>query len=206
MRGDPFLFAIFDNPVWFLQYAIVIVVSICLHELGHGFAAIYLGDDTPIRSGHMTWNPVVHMGVPSLIFLIMTGMAWGAMPVTPSRLRSSFGHAIVSAAGPFTNFALAISCSFFVNILLLLPRTGLISGLAEFFGLAAYINIILGLFNLIPVPPLDGFHVFKRFIPELGSIEGIPYGFIALYILFFTGAASGLSYVAAGIVRFLINA
>ena len=206
MRGDPFLFAIFDNPVWFVQYAIIIVVSICLHELGHGFAAIYLGDDTPIRSGHMTWNPVIHMGIPSLIFLIMTGMAWGAMPVTPSRLRSSFGHAIVSAAGPFTNFALAISSSFVVNMLLLIPRTEIIIGPVEFFWLASYINIILGLFNLIPVPPLDGFHVMKRFIPELGSIEGTPYGFIALYILFFTGAASGLSYVAVEIVHLLVNA
>ncbi|MEL7084464.1 MAG: site-2 protease family protein [Cyanobacteria bacterium J06597_1] len=206
MRGDPFIFTLLDDPTRFLQYIVIIVVSICLHELGHGFAAIYLGDDTPIRSGHMTWNPIVHMGVPSLIFLIMTGMAWGSMPVTPSRFRSSYGNAIVSAAGPFTNFALAISCAFVVNLLLLLSRTAIVVGLANFFWLAAYINIILGLFNLIPVPPLDGFQVFKRFIPELGSIEGTPYGFVALYILFFTGAASGLSLVAAAVVRFLVNA
>ncbi|MGK7910993.1 MAG: site-2 protease family protein [Synechococcus sp.] len=206
MRGEPFLFQVFDNPIWFLQYAIVIVISICLHELGHGFAAIYLGDDTPIRSGHMTWNPVVHMGVPSLIFLMVTGMAWGAMPVTPSRLHSSFGDAIVSAAGPFTNFALAITSTFVVNLLLLLPRGEFVVGLANFFLLAVYVNITLGLFNLIPVPPLDGFRVFKRFIPKFGSIEGTPYGFIALYVLFFSGFSGVLWKASDAILQFLVNA
>ena len=204
MRGEPFLFTLFDDPSRFVQYIAIIVVSICLHELGHGFAAIYLGDKTPIQSGHMTWNPVVHMGVPSLIFLALAGIAWGSMPVTPSRLRSSYGEAIVSVAGPCTNFALAIASSLFVNLILLFPRPDLI-GVANFFWLAAYINVFLGLFNLIPIPPLDGFNVFKRFVPQLGKINP-RYGFMALYLIFLTGASRGLAHVAAEIVGFLVNA
>lgn len=203
MRGDPFLFTLFDDPSRFFQYIAIIVVSICLHELGHGYAAIYLGDDTPTRSGHMTWNPIIHMGVPSLIFLAFAGIAWGSMPVTPSRLRSSYGEAVVSIAGPCTNFALAIISCFIVNLILLAARPELL-GPANFFFLAAYINVFLGLFNLIPIPPLDGFHVFKRFIPELNKIDP-RYGFIVLYLIFYAGLSRGLAFVSSEIVNFFVN-
>lgn len=61
--------------------------SIVIHELAHGFAAISQGDRTPISQGHITLNPVVHMGWPSLIFLVIAGIAWGQMPVNPSKFR-----------------------------------------------------------------------------------------------------------------------
>ena len=64
-----------------------VIFSICLHELGHGVAAIWEGDDTPIRTGHMTWNPLVHMGGMSLLIFALVGFAWGLMPVNPGNFR-----------------------------------------------------------------------------------------------------------------------
>ena len=201
-----FLFQLFENPVFFLTWVVVIVISICLHELGHGYAAIYEGDDTPVRRGHMTWNPMVHLGPPSIVFLLMTGMAWGAMPVTPSKFRSRFGGAMVAFAGPLTNFAIAVVCTFTIDVLLMLFPLESVLPVLNFLGYAAQINIVLGLFNLIPVPPLDGFVVAKHFFPDLRKVEGTPLGKYAIFILFFTGASRWLWWISERAIVYLINA
>lgn len=70
-----FLSTLFGDPIYFLRAITIIVISICLHELAHGLAAISQGDNTPIKTGHMTLNPIVHMGWYSLIFMIISGFA-----------------------------------------------------------------------------------------------------------------------------------
>ena len=65
-----------------------VIASITLHELAHGWAAIFQGDDTPLVTGHMTANPVVHMGIPSIFIFLLLGIAWGAMPINPYKLRN----------------------------------------------------------------------------------------------------------------------
>ena len=82
-----------QNPMLLCSWVFWVILSICLHELGHGYAAIKCGDDTPRLSGHMTLNPIVHMGVPSLVMFAIVGIAWGMMPVDPSRFRRSILHA-----------------------------------------------------------------------------------------------------------------
>jgi hypothetical protein len=84
-----------------------VIGSIVLHELAHGWAAIRLGDTTPRDLGHMTWNPLVHMGGFSLVVFAVIGIAWGMMPVDPSRLRGRYGDALVALAGPAMNIVLA---------------------------------------------------------------------------------------------------
>ncbi|MBT5381502.1 MAG: site-2 protease family protein, partial [Phycisphaerae bacterium] len=85
-----------------------VLLSITLHELAHGWAAIWEGDKTPIETGHMSANPVVHMGRFSLIVFALIGFAWGLMPVRPWRFRHGrLGEAIVAIAGPAMNLALA---------------------------------------------------------------------------------------------------
>jgi len=96
------------DPARLLSWAVWVIGSICLHELAHGWAAIKQGDDTPIMTGHMTWNPLVHMGKFSLIMFAVVGIAWGSMPVSPHRLRGRHAEAIVAFAGPAMNIALAI--------------------------------------------------------------------------------------------------
>ena len=95
------------GPAFVIAWAFWIIFSICLHELSHGWAAIALGDRTPIESGHMTFNPLVHMGGMSLVAFALIGIAWGAMPINPARLRGRYAEALVALAGPAMNLVLA---------------------------------------------------------------------------------------------------
>src|SRR5579862_344316 len=97
-----------QDPQYFWAMIIAVVVSICLHELAHGIVAIWLGDRTPIELGRITLNPLVHMGLPSLIVLLISGIAWGAMPVNERRLRGKYAPALVAAAGPAMNVLIAV--------------------------------------------------------------------------------------------------
>lgn len=197
-----FLFSIFTDPIYFIQYIAIIVVSITLHELGHGIAAISQGDNTPKEAGHMTLDPVVHLGVPSLIILALFGMAWGKMPVRPSRFKDgSTGNIIVSAAGPMTNFAIAALCIAIIHLLLFLSV--LPYGVVSFLILAAVINVGLGLFNMLPIPPLDGFTVFSEFFPSLKPVEKHPAAPAIFFVLFFTGSFSAIWIGASFIVMWL---
>ena len=83
-----FLYMAKIDPFTYVSWVVTVVVSVVLHELGHGVAALRQGDDTPRTSGHMTLNPLVHMGGLSLFLLFVIGIAWGMMPVNPSRFRS----------------------------------------------------------------------------------------------------------------------
>lgn len=195
---------LFTDPIFFFRIVIIVIFSICLHELGHGIAAIYQGDDTPITRGHMNLNPIVHLGVPSLIFLVLIGIAWGAMPVNPNKFKDpKWGNVMVSAAGPATNFILAI-----VAILLIRLSVGNFLGdliSLDFFSLIALYNFALGMFNLLPVPPLDGFHVASEFFPGMKSIAHSQAASALLMILFITGAGSVFFTLASIMVRFLIT-
>ncbi len=178
-----FLETVFQNPVLFFRIILVLIVSITLHELAHGWAAIGQGDDTPQKEGHITLNPVVHLGVPSLIFLCIAGIAWGQMPVDPRNFRHpKWSNVIVSAAGPLMNLAIALFC---VVLLKLSDETFLRQVLSsQFLYIAALYNFVLMLFNFLPIPPLDGFHVASEFFPSLKPLQGSPWGYAILMILF----------------------
>jgi len=192
-----FIHTLFENPIFYLRVVAIVIISISLHELAHGWAALSQGDNTPETSGHMTLNPVVHMGVGSIIFLCLAGISWGQMPVNPSKFRSAkWGNIWVSAAGPLMNVAIAASAIIIINILLSAPS--ILSRLAsvEFWYLAARLNLVLFLFNLLPVPPLDGFRVFSELFPGLKPLENSPFGLIALIIIFTSKVGVGLFAIA----------
>ena len=131
------------HPIRYFQLIVVIILSICLHELAHGVAALSQGDDTPRQTGHMTLNPFVHMGWESIIFLCIGGIAWGAMPVNSAKFRSrQWGDILVSAAGPACNLVLGF---IFVGFLAIAMRVEFLS--VEFFRLGAQTNFVLCLFN-----------------------------------------------------------
>ncbi|HLP87718.1 MAG TPA: site-2 protease family protein [Nostocaceae cyanobacterium] len=158
-------------------------MSICIHELAHGFAALNQGDDTPQKTGHITLNPVVHMGWQSIIFLCLAGISWGQMPVNPSNFRHpKFSNILVSVAGPLSNLVLSL---LFLSIIKLVTWTQFSQVISlDFLYLAASINLRLMLFNMLPIPPLDGFHVFSEFFPGLKKLEGTQFGLFALMLLF----------------------
>jgi Zn-dependent protease len=189
-----FITYLFNDPLYFFRYVVIIVISIVLHELAHGFAAISQGDDTPETEGHITLDPVVHMGVPSLIMLMFIGMSWGQMPVNPSKFRHRWSDAFVAAAGPLSNLAIAfIACA-----IIAVAKTRDLNGLSpEFFTMMAFINVFLFLFNLLPVPPLDGFTVISDLFPSLKPIRNTQIGLFMIVILFAVPAiGQGLSKLA----------
>jgi Zn-dependent protease len=176
-----FITYLFNDPLYFFRYVVIIVISIVLHELAHGFAALSQGDNTPETEGHITLDPVVHMGVPSLIMLMFIGMSWGQMPVNPSNFRHRWSDAFVAAAGPLSNLAIA----FIACVIIAVAKTRDLAALSpEFFTMMAFINVFLFLFNLLPVPPLDGFTVISDIFPSLKPIRNTQVGLFMIVVLF----------------------
>ena len=136
-----------------------VIFSICLHELAHGWAAIWQGDRTPRETGHMTMNPVVHMGGASLVVFALAGIAWGLMPTDPSRYRwGRRGRIVVAAAGPLMNLLIAlVALLLLVGYMHLGPTdTPVGARVMNFLYMGGMLNMVLLLFNLMPIPPLDG--------------------------------------------------
>src|ERR1700733_7916099 len=194
-----FINELHENPRFFCAWCITVIVSICIHELSHGIVAIWRGDRTPIETGHMTVNPVVHMGLMSLVLLLMAGIAWGAMPVDPRRMRGRYAPALVALAGPLSNVVMATLA---LTVYGLLPPKDPadpppLQFLLWTFGV---VNIALALFNMLPVPPLDGSRVLANLIPEFGQLLvalRAGGGIMIIFILVFMFAGN-LIFPAAG--------
>jgi Zn-dependent protease len=196
-----FIQTLITEPIHFFRIVAIVIFSITLHELAHGWAAMSQGDNTPQQTGHLTLNPVVHMGKESLIFLCLMGIAWGQMPVNPSKFRSGkLGNILVSAAGPLSNLALGILFIVLLKLFFNPSLSGLLS--VEFLYLAARINLTLFLFNLLPIPPLDGFHVFSEIFPQLKPLQYSQFGLFAMMLLFIIpGFGIGLGSIADLFIR-----
>jgi Zn-dependent protease len=189
-----------DDPLSYLRLIVIMILSICLHELAHGIVAISQGDRTPSKTGHITLNPLVHMGVESIVVLCLFGIAWGEMPIDPKQFRSrQWSDVLVSAAGPLSNLILG-----FISIGLMRIAGDFQFLSREFFFLAALVNFNLFLFNCLPIPPLDGFHIFSKFFPSLKKLQGTNFGSFALILIMFSGLGSGLSMISESIVHYLL--
>jgi Zn-dependent protease len=166
------------NPQFYFAVVLVVVISICLHELAHGFTAIALGDPTPEETGHITMNPLVHMGPISLVMLALVGISWGAMPVDPTRLRGRYAEAIVAGAGPFTNLLLAFIGMTALGLWLRFGSVNLDNHMVEnaflLLRVMGIFNLVLFALNLIPVPPLDGSRIVANFSPAYRNLVSNP--------------------------------
>jgi len=182
------------NPVFYISAVVGLILSITLHELAHGWAAIYKGDDTPRVLGHMTPDPVTHMGPMGLIAVCLMGIGWGAMPINPSRMRGKYAEAFVAFAGPLMNLLLAAigltSLALWQNAVPYANLSTFQTNLRDALWYFGYINIGLFIFNLIPVPPLDGSRILANFSyrydrwlmdnPQLGAF--MFFGVFAIFI------------------------
>lgn len=162
-----FIESLQTDPAYYFTAVITLIFSIVLHELAHGWVAMWQGDDTPRVLGHLTPNPITHMGGLGFVAVFVLGMGWGAMPVNPSRFRSRYGDAMVSVAGPLMNLLLClIGLTAFALWGRHIPQTGIdpfrenMANACLVFGM---FNMVLVLLNLIPVPPLDGSSVLADF-------------------------------------------
>ena len=190
-----------SEPALLVSWIVWVIGSIVLHELAHGWAAIRVGDRTPIETGHMTWNPLVHMGGFSLIVFAVVGIAWGMMPVNPSRMRGRHAEALVALAGPMMNLALAVG-ALALGLVWVGVAGGhwipgvradepLYSNMQIFFRAGVFLNVLLMVFNLMPIPPLDGSRIVAHYSPEyrrfFESENGQWVGMGLFVLLFFFG-------------------
>lgn len=180
------------RTVELISWIFWVILSIVLHELSHGWAALWQGDDTPRRLGHMTINPIVHMGGLSLLVFALIGIAWGVMPTDPSRYRwGRRGRVFVAAAGPAMNVALSLVA---LTTLALWWKVGpaaqpLRDNVAVFLLTGGWLNLLLAAFNLLPVPPLDGSTILSGLSYRAYELYQRPqaamYGMLALLAIFF---------------------
>ena len=156
--------SLFQNaPSAAVAFLLGLVVGITVHEASHATSAYLLGDDTAYRDGRVTLNPISHLDVLGSLMLLMAGFGWGKpTPVVPSKLRGGvFGPVAVALAGPVSNLLIVAVCA----ILYLLPpfQGGYLQIIVL---LMAFTNALLFVFNLIPIPPLDGSKVIFPFLPR----------------------------------------
>lgn len=152
------------NPRMFFTMLFLVVFSVCCHEFMHAFVALKMGDDTAARNGHLTLNPLKQMGVMSLVMLLFLGIAWGQVPVDPRNFRSRGGRVLTSLAGPLTNLGLWIVMVLLCFAVVKLGDNGFAAAMLAY---GAMLNLVLFIFNLLPVPGLDGFSVVAEFFPRL---------------------------------------
>ena len=169
--------SLLSNPMalLILLYSIPgVLVAITFHEYAHAFAADKLGDDTPRLQGRLSLNPWAHLDPIGSLMLLFVGVGWGKpVQINPNNFNRtvsiSKGEAIVSAAGPIMNFILAIVFCIVYFVIYKFAGTFVdtqIGGIVLSIILSTvYINLGLGIFNLIPMPPLDGSKILKNFLP-----------------------------------------
>lgn len=192
------------NPEFLALSLVILLFSVILHEVMHGWVALKFGDRTAEQMGRLTLNPIPHIDLigtillPALLLLTGSPILFGwAKPVPVNSLNFSNlrkGELFVSAAGILANFSLALLAAIIFHILNALPQSFpiLIGALLQF---TVMINLILGIFNLFPIPPLDGSKVLLSQLPYnlARQYEKLtPYGFIILLILLTSGILQSL--------------
>ncbi len=182
-----------------LSWIVWVLLSITLHELAHGWAAIRQGDDTPLRLNRMTFNPFVHMGMNSLIVFALCGIAWGQMPVNRYRFKDGHrGDVYVAAAGPAMNLLIAVVCVILLTLWIRLgpEDSNLARNVAIFLELGVGLNMILAPFNLLPIPPLDGSRILAGLSPRIRELYERPqaqlFGLFIFIAIFFMTPIGGL--------------
>jgi len=185
-------------------FIIVILFAITIHEFSHAAAAEMLGDPTPRLAGRLSLNPIKHIDPIGFIMFLLVRFGWARpVPINPYNFRDPVkGEMVVSFAGPASNILAAWLTA---SLIKLFPVIVLSSGyvhraLSDFI----WINLALAIFNLIPVPPLDGSHILEPFIPYQWKRIFEQYGFfILIFILIFPPTAYALLYVISFLFRLI---
>ncbi|HWC40762.1 MAG TPA: site-2 protease family protein [Actinomycetota bacterium] len=165
--GSP-LFLLRDEPQLFVAFLIAVIIGLTLHEFSHAVVATLQGDPTARSQGRLTLNPVVHLDPLGTIAVLIAGFGWARpTPVTPSRLRGRrLGMVLVALAGPAANFLIALISVIALRIVY--PTTGVFFDV-DFSVKLLYtlvgVNVLLGVFNLLPIPPLDGSTLLTVLLP-----------------------------------------
>jgi Zn-dependent protease len=183
----------------FIFSLLVLIFSVIIHEVAHGYAALALGDRTAEYEGRLTLNPLKHidpMGTiifPLITLLLPGGIVFGwakPVPYNPYNLRNQrWGEAIVAAAGPLSNILLALIFGLFIRLYIV--PAGIIDGpLASISAIIVAVNLTLAIFNLVPIPPLDGSKILSAFLPgpfmkARETVERFGFVGVIIFLIFF---------------------
>ncbi len=196
------------DPLEILARLIVLFLGVPLHEWAHCYAATLLGDDTPYLQNRMTLNPFAHLDPIGSLLILTRGFGWGrAASVNPYRMsrapNARVGYALTAAAGPFSNFiqALIWALPLRLGLVEFLPGT-LAGNVLQFLDMVIWINITLIVFNLLPIPPLDGSRILAGIVQGsvatfIGSLE--PIAPMVWVVVIFLLPALGLNLVSGWI-------
>jgi Zn-dependent protease len=167
--------------------AIALVVGITFHEFSHAFIADQLGDHRPRALGRVSLNPIAHIDPIGALVFVLAGFGWGKpVPVNVYALRPGrIGMAMVAAGGPIANVIVAVGAAVGYRLLDLGGVGGLVLDVGFFI---IFFNLLLAIFNLLPIPPLDGYNVVLAFLPPRQAMvvqRYAPYGILVLLLLVF---------------------
>lgn len=190
-----------SNPLVLIFQLIVLLFSVIIHEISHGAMALRLGDRTAKDAGRLTLNPLKHLDLfgsvilPLSLFLLSGGsmiLGWAKpVPYNPLNLKNPKRDAgLIGAVGPLSNLALAAVFGIFIRILLPFANVSVVAPLILLFNIVVFINLLLAVFNLMPLAPLDGANILFAALPERWQEVRIflqRYGFFLLMLLIFFG-------------------
>ncbi len=211
------------NLATFVSRAITLIIAFTIHEFAHAWAANNFGDSTPKINGRLTLNPLAHLDPIGSLMLLLVGFGWAKpVPVNPYTLRQRAPSALmwVSLAGPLSNFLLALLAAIPFQLALVTrydvltafsSQSAILPTLARFLFDFMTINLVLALFNLIPLPPLDGDKIADFFMPDSWrrvTAKIRPYGPMVLIVIFMVGPYLGvdlLGWIIRKPLYFLMN-
>ena len=202
---------LFTNPLLFFGWFVALIVAITIHEFAHAFAADRLGDPTPRIQGRLTLNPLSHLDPLGTLMILFVRFGWGKpVQFDPFNLENpKRDSAIISLAGPVSNIILALLSSLILRILASVSPTAFILS-SPLLQPIILLNIILAIFNLIPVHPLDGFKIVAGLLNknQYGQwMELQRYGIFILILLLLPLGPGGpfIQGLISGPIQFLVN-
>ena len=194
---------LFYNPLLYLMVAVSVLLALSIHEYSHAQAAFSLGDTTARDLGRLTVNPLAHLDPFGTLFLFLFGIGWGKpVPFNFLNLRNKkWGPALIALAGPGSNFLMAIIVGLSLRFLSFNSP-----GIVSFFSIFVWLNILLGIFNLMPIPPLDGSHLLFAVLPH--SFDQFKFSllrnsFIWLIFVIFFMMYIGIPYIATPLFKII---
>ena len=207
-----------------LLLPLIILISLSLHECAHGYVSYILGDPTAKRAGRLTLDPRKHLDPFGTLLMFFCGFGWAKpVPVNPRYYKNpKKGMALTALAGPVVNLLIGVSVLVWFTVLFWLQETELIKVLPFFrdipenvylflnytFYIVFYYNLLLAVFNLLPIPPLDGSRIMLSFLPDNTYFGIMRYERIIMFIMFFllwSGAFTGVFEKAVDAIIILVS-